>query len=107
MIPIYAYVTVFLGATKLPAIPFFRRGDYSYGIYLYGFPIQQAIVAITNTRDPFVLFALTVVPVTALAVVSWHVVEKPTLKLRKAFSMAAQREAKREAEIAVSRGSKP
>jgi peptidoglycan/LPS O-acetylase OafA/YrhL len=95
-IPIYAYVTVFLGATKLPHIPFFNRGDYSYGIYLYGFPIQQAIVAATAVRNPFLLFALTIPPVVMLAVFSWHLVEKPTLKFRKAFSMAAKREAKRE-----------
>ncbi len=94
-IPVYAYITVFLGATRLPLPPLFRKGDYSYGIYLYGFPIQQAIVAATGIRDAFLLFALTVPVVTAMAMFSWHLVEKPMLRFRKAFSMAAKREERR------------
>ena len=94
-IPVYAYITVFLGATPIPKLPFFSRGDYSYGIYLYGFPIQQALVAGLGIREPLLLFAATVAPVTLLAVFSWHIVEKPTLKFRKTFSMAAKIEAKR------------
>lgn len=97
-VPIYGYVCVFIGATKMPKLPFFSRGDYSYGIYLYGFPIQQAVAAATGVVNPFALFLMAVPPITAMAALSWHLVEKPTLKLRKGFSMAAQREAKREAE---------
>jgi|FLYM01.1.fsa_nt_gi peptidoglycan/LPS O-acetylase OafA/YrhL len=103
-LPFYAYVTVYLGVTKLPKLPYFSRGDYSYGIYLYGFPIQQAIVVATGVTNPFTLFALTVLPVTLLATFSWHWVEKPTLRLRKGFSLAAQREAKRELEEGKARG---
>ena len=95
MSPIYAYLTLFLGATKMPAVPFFQRGDYSYGIYLYGFPIQQAIVASTEVRKPILLFAATILPVVATAVLSWHLIEKPTLRLRKGFSMAAKIERER------------
>lgn len=94
-VPTYAYVCLFIGATKMPRMPFFSGGDYSYGIYLYGFPIQQSIVAATGIFNPFALFAMTVVPVTTMAALSWHFVEKPTLKLRKGLSMAAQREAER------------
>ena len=94
MIPVYGYVTLFIGATRIPPLPFFRRGDYSYGIYLYGFPIQQAIVASTGITNPFLLFVSALPVILALAVFSWHVVEKPTLKLRKAFSMSARHESK-------------
>lgn len=88
--PIYAYVTLFIGATPLPQLPLFRRGDYSYGMYLYGFPIQQGIVAATGIQSPLFLFALTLGPVLLLAMASWHLIEKPTLRLRKGFSMAAK-----------------
>lgn len=94
--PVYAYVTLFLGATRLPALPLFARGDYSYGMYLYGFPIQQAIVASTSVRNPLILLILTIVPVVGLAMLSWHLVEKPTLRLRKGFSMSARIEAERQ-----------
>lgn len=96
-IPVYGYVAIFIGATHIPKLPIFSRGDYSYGIYLYGFPIQQGIVAATGIVNPFALFALTIVPVTLLAMFSWHCVEKPTLRLRKGFSMASRIEAKRKA----------
>jgi len=98
--PLWAYIVTFLGLTKIPAIPLFNRGDYSYGIYLYGFPIQQVIVLLSGTKSPVMLFALTFIPVTLLAIFSWHVVEKPTLRLRKAFSFAAKREEMRKAELA-------
>src|SRR6185437_12240502 len=39
-----AYVTVFVGVTAFPKIPIIDRQDYSYGIYLYGFPITQALI---------------------------------------------------------------
>ncbi len=97
-IPLYAYVALFIGATRMPKLPLFSRGDYSYGIYLYGFPIQQAIVAGTGILNPFALFFMTTGPVTLLAMGSWHLVEKPTLRLRKGFSMAAKIEAKRQKE---------
>jgi len=89
--PVYAYLALFIGCTELPEIPFFSRGDYSYGVYLYGFPIQQSIVAATGVVNPFMLFAMTLIPVVGLAVMSWHFVEKPMLRFRKGFSMAAKR----------------
>jgi len=95
MSPIYAYITLFIGATRLPPMPLFDRGDYSYGIYLYGFPVQQAIVASTGIQSPLLLFVCAVVPVVAIAILSWHFVEKPTLRLRKGFSMAAKIDAGR------------
>jgi peptidoglycan/LPS O-acetylase OafA/YrhL len=37
------YVIVYIGLHRLPALPLFGRGDYSYGVYLYHFPILQAL----------------------------------------------------------------
>lgn len=81
--PLLTYLLVWLGMQRLPKLPLYSRGDYSYGIYLYGFPIQQVIVSLTGNHDPLANFALTIVPATVMAMLSWHVVEKPTLKLRK------------------------
>ncbi len=91
LMPVYAYLALFIGCTEISEIPFFSRGDYSYGVYLYGFPIQQSIVAATAVANPFMLFAMTLIPVVGLAVMSWHFVEKPALRFRKGFSMAAKR----------------
>lgn len=63
---------------------FARRGDLSYGIYLYAFPIQQLLVHFFRLElTPLRLFLATF-PLTLLcAALSWHLVEKPSLKLKK------------------------
>lgn len=59
-----------------------RYGDYSYGTYIYAFPIQQTLVYLLPGIDhlSFLLlsFAITI-PVAAL---SWHLIEKPALSLK-------------------------
>ena len=76
-----AYVVLCLA--YLPGGPvrlFNHLGDYSYGIYIYAFPIQQIIVAlipgITILGMAALAFVLTLVP----AVLSWHFVEQPILR---------------------------
>jgi peptidoglycan/LPS O-acetylase OafA/YrhL len=59
-----------------------RFGDYSYGIYLWGFPAQQVIAHHFPTAAPLTNAALSLPLATALAVVSWHLVEKPALSLK-------------------------
>lgn len=56
-------------------------GDFSYGVYLYAFPIQQLIMHwIGHPTSPWTLFALAS-PLTLLAgILSWHLVEKRFLK---------------------------
>jgi XapX domain-containing protein len=95
--PLLTYLIIWLGLQKLPQLPLFNRGDYSYGIYLYGYPMQQAVIQVTGVDQPWQVFVLTFVPVTVVAMMSWHFVEKPTLKLRKRFSLAAKIDQQREA----------
>ena len=60
---------------------FGQRRDISYGLYLYAWPIQQLLVQ-HGVRNPWVLF-LTALPLTALAAtLSWHLIEKPCLRLK-------------------------
>ncbi|QQV76355.1 acyltransferase [Sphingomonas aliaeris] len=79
-----AYVVAVIGFSGLPPLPFFHRGDYSYGIYIYGYPIQQAIVHFLPAyRNGWFVFAAAL-PVTLLcAIASWHLIEKPVLGWRK------------------------
>ena len=86
------YVTVFLGVSRLPRLPLFRRGDYSYGIYLYGWPLTQAMFGWFPGAgaNAFVLFGMTAIPITLFAMFSWHAIEKPILRLRKKFSFVAR-----------------
>ena len=56
----------------------------SYGVYIYGFPIQQTLVY-WGVRDPWLL-SLAAVPVAlAFGMLSWYLVESPAMRLRKRF----------------------
>lgn len=90
--PMLVYVTVYVGMLEIPRIPLYHRGDYSYGIYLYGYPFQQALVTLfPKLTSPWLHFAISLPLATVIAMGSWHFIEKPILKLRKKFSFTAQK----------------
>lgn len=73
------YCTVFLGLLPLPLLGIFSKGDYSYGIYLFAYPIQQLVASFPETRVWW-LNILIALPITvAVAALSWHWIEKPFL----------------------------
>jgi peptidoglycan/LPS O-acetylase OafA/YrhL len=84
------YLAVFIGVSRITPLPVFRRGDYSYGIYLYAMPIQQAVRAALPTTGAALHLALSAALVTLFAIFSWHCVEKPVLRLRRRFSFVAR-----------------
>lgn len=57
-------------------------GDYSYGTYIYAFPIQQTVLAVMGGHDPYALFALSLPITLVVAHVSWNLVERPALSLK-------------------------
>lgn len=82
--PAFAYAVLW-AAWALPR-PFRRIGaknDYSYGLYLYAWPVQQLTVVLGwNTWGYFPWVLTTLVIAGALAVASWHGIEKHALRLR-------------------------
>lgn len=77
------YVMVYLGLLNLPLIKPFSNGDYSYGIYLFNFPIQQSFVKIFPSMDSWWMLMAMSVPATMIfSAVSWHYIEKPALSLK-------------------------
>jgi peptidoglycan/LPS O-acetylase OafA/YrhL len=82
----FAYAAVTLGGTQIPLLtPATRHADISYGIYLYSFPIQQALIARFGT-SLWMAIAMSVaaaVLAICLAHLSWHFVEKPALSLKR------------------------
>lgn len=68
---------------KIKLHNFARYGDFSYGLYLFAFPIQQLLVRYFGAElTPYRLF-LAAFPLTLLcAVFSWRFVEKPCLLLK-------------------------
>lgn len=56
-------------------------GDLSYGIYIYGFPVQQTLVYYFG-MNPISLIFTSLIISAMLAYLSWHLVEAPALKLK-------------------------
>lgn len=76
------YAVFLLGYADLPRLRAYNRlGDYSYGIYIYAFPVQQ-IMVMHGATTPWSNMALAFPATLLLAVLSWHLVERPALKLR-------------------------
>jgi peptidoglycan/LPS O-acetylase OafA/YrhL len=82
------YITIFIGMSKLPQLSFLKTGDYSYGIYLYGYPITQALIAAVPVlrNDLSLLLAATTLCTFTFAYLSWHLVEKRVLFLKNYLS---------------------
>jgi peptidoglycan/LPS O-acetylase OafA/YrhL len=99
--PMLVYITMFIGLTKLPNMPFYSSGDYSYGIYLYGMPVQQTLFELFHFESEWVMLLWSIVFSTIFAALSWHLIEKRVLKLRKKFSFVAQRRLAEEGEEAL------
>jgi peptidoglycan/LPS O-acetylase OafA/YrhL len=83
------YMVLYLAFARIPYLMRFGRfGDFSYGLYVYAFPIQQTIAHLTQGQlsvlRMFVYsFSLTLIA----AVLSWHGIENPCLKLKKRFRL--------------------
>lgn len=85
LVPVFAaYLTAYLGLLRPKANMLVSSGDYSYGIFLFGFPVQQAVTQLLGPGGQHWHLNIAVsLPVTLLfAVLSWHAVEKPALRLR-------------------------
>jgi peptidoglycan/LPS O-acetylase OafA/YrhL len=60
-----------------------RFGDCSYGLYLWGFPVQQTVIHFAPGISPLSLFAIAGSATFICALLSWHLVEKGALTRRK------------------------
>ncbi len=77
----YAVITIGLATT-----PYLRRaarfGDLSYGLYIWAFPVQQVVVHLLGVQRMALNLLLVVTITAALAWLSWHVIEKPSMGLK-------------------------
>jgi len=85
MAPALAYPLVWVGI-HLP--PVFQRvgarNDYSYGVYIYGWPVMQLLGMWGVQHRGYVVFTASAIAGSiTFAVLSWHLVEKRALSLKK------------------------
>ena len=78
LLPLYAFWLL----TWLPFVPARRLPvDWSYGLYVYTFPIQQGIVATLGPQiHPLVLATLSLAISLPLCALSWRWIESPILR---------------------------
>lgn len=76
---VYSFMWIAFRWYKIP----FIKADISYGLYLYAIPVQIAIQHVIGQSLNFVTFLLlTMLVTTAIALLSWYLVEKKALSLK-------------------------
>ncbi len=78
-----AYLLFALAWARVPLLERFKRGaDISYGLYLYGWPVQQLAVLAVPRLPPLVLFGVSALICAICGLASWFGVERPFLRLK-------------------------
>lgn len=75
----YAVLWLCLVPTRWSREP---SADLSYGIYLYGWPVQQTLHALFPQASALALLCPAIILTLAVAALSWHFVESPALRLK-------------------------
>ena len=78
------YLTLFLAHT--PSVLFRKYnkiGDYSYGIYIYAWPVQQSIVSLLPNISVTLIILYSSLITLSLSLISWHFIEVRFLGLKK------------------------
>lgn len=66
-----------------PILGWYRKcPDLSYGVYLYGWPVQKLLLWYVPGITPRTLFASALAGSLALGLISWYAIERPFLKLK-------------------------
>jgi peptidoglycan/LPS O-acetylase OafA/YrhL len=74
---------VFWLAYRLPFNRFDARGDFSYGFYIYAFPVQQTLALWRVHTLGVVVYVLACSVITfALAVASYYLIERRCMSLK-------------------------
>lgn len=75
----YSVLWLALGAPALMRAP---RADLSYGLYLYGWPVQQVLFVFFPAVSAAAMIAPAIVISAVIAALSWYLVEQPALAVK-------------------------
>lgn len=70
------------GLLRKPVAGIATMPDYSYGIYIWHYPILQSLLLLIPGIQPLALLAVSTPLVIIVAAASWHLIEKPALRLK-------------------------
>jgi peptidoglycan/LPS O-acetylase OafA/YrhL len=82
---LFAYPLVYIATSPTIRLPTLDRlGDVSYGTYLYGWPMEQVMNhALGQYSTPWTVLALSLPASLLLGWLSWHLLEKRALRLKR------------------------
>jgi peptidoglycan/LPS O-acetylase OafA/YrhL len=85
------YLAIYLATSRRIALPRAARfGDLSYGLYIYGWPVEAGVAhAFGGTAAWWEVFLIGTAISLLLALLSWHFIERPALRLKTFHSAVA------------------
>lgn len=84
-----AYMVMFLAYVKLPKFNWLQSlSDISYGVYIYHWCVLQLVFQWFPDMDMWTLLLSATPFIWGLSALSWHFVEKPSLKAKSRFAQA-------------------
>lgn len=94
-VPAFCYLVLWVSSLPVPRLrDVGSRNDYSYGLYIYAFPIQQTLALAGLPGAGRVAYLAVSCLLTAVAAyASWHLVEKPMMRWKDARLVRDLREA--------------
>ena len=83
LVVIGGYLLIYFAGGFMPLLSRFQTApDISYGVYLYGWPVQMLLIWHFGFASPWALFCVALLMSALLGFVSWVSIEKPFLKLK-------------------------
>ena len=82
-VPLMIYLTMYFAYVPGGILRKFNLvGDYSYGIYIYAFPVQQSLIVLIPDISIFEMIIYASIITMSCAVLSWHLIEKKALSYK-------------------------
>lgn len=86
-----AYIVIWIAYVPEGAIRKFNKlGDYSYGVYIYAFPIQQSFIAFFPGSSVELLILSSSAITLLFAFLSWHLIERRALEQKQRLTFIAE-----------------
>ena len=83
MVTVGGYALLYIAEKRSELLSHFNRlPDISYGVYLYGWPIQKLLLWYYPSLSPWELFSYSATAAIIAGTISWYLVEKPALRFK-------------------------